>query len=123
MVRTSGPLFSGEAARVLDRMTEEIAAEVGKVAERDVKARLGQVLRHPTGKYQRRIRAAAETSGRVVVDDQRSVYGPWLEGTSRRNQTTRFKGYSTFRRVLQQVEGKAPAIAQQVVARTLGRLS
>ncbi len=123
MVRTSGPLFSGEAARVLDRMTEEIATEVGKVAEQDVQARLKSVLRHPTGKYQRRIRAGAQTSGRVVVDDQRSVYGPWLEGTSRRNQTTRFKGYSTFRRVLQQVQGKAPAIAQQVVARTLGRLS
>lgn len=123
MVRTSGPLFSGEAARVLDRMTEEIAREVGKVAEQDVQQRLKTVLRHPTGKYQRRIRAAVESGGRVVIDDQRSVYGPWLEGTSSRNRTTRFKGYATFRRVRQQVEAKSGRIAQQVVARTVGRLS
>jgi hypothetical protein len=118
----TGPMFNGEAMRIVDRMTEEIATEIGKVAEEDVQARLRTVLRHPTGKYQRRIRVGAEKAGRVVVDDQRSVYGPWLEGTSSRNRTTRFKGYATFRKVLQQVEGKAGQIAQQVVARTVGRL-
>lgn len=123
MVKTSGPLFSGEAGRVLDRMAEDIAREVGKVAEQDVQARLKTVLQRPTGKYQRRIRAAVESGGRVVVDDQRAIYGPWLEGTGSRNRTTRFKGYATFRKTLQQVEGKAGRIAQQVVARTLGRLS
>lgn len=122
MVRTSGPLFSGEAARVLDRMTEEIATEVAKVAEQDVRTRLGQVLRHPTGKYRSRIRSAVESQGRVVVDDQRSVYGPWLEGTGSRNAKTHFKGYATFRKTLQQVQGKSGAIAAQVVARTIGRL-
>lgn len=121
MATLSGPLFSGEAGQVLDRMTEEIAREVGKVAEQDVRRRLGAVLRHPTGKYQRRIRAA-ESSGRVVVDDQRSVYGPWLEGTGSRNARSRFKGYATFRKTLQQVQAKSGAIAEQVVARTLGRL-
>lgn len=121
MVTTSGPLFSGEAARVLDRMTEEIAAEVGKVAEQDVHHRLGQVLRHPTGKYQRRVRVQVQGT-RAVVDDQRSVYGPWLEGTGSRNGHSRFKGYATFRKTLQQVQSKSGAIAQQIVARTVGRL-
>jgi hypothetical protein len=121
MVRTSGPLFSGEAGRVLDRMTEEIAAEIAKVAEQDVHHRLGQVLRHPTGKYQRRVRVQVQGT-RAVVDDQRSVYGPWLEGTGRRNRHSRFKGYATFRKTLQQVQGKSVGIAQQVVSRTLGRL-
>lgn len=122
MVTTSGPIFSGEASRILDRMTEEIAAEVGKVAEQDVHHRLGQVLRHPTGKYQRRVRVQVQGT-KAVVDDQRSVYGPWLEGTGSRNARSRFKGYATFRKTLQQVQSKSGAIAEQVVARTIGRLS
>jgi hypothetical protein len=122
MATLTGPLFSGNAGVILDRATEEIAREVAKVGEQDVKARLGNVLRHPTGKYQSRIRAGAETTGRVVIDDQRSVYGPWLEGTGRRNARSRFKGYATFRKTLQQLDGKAAAIAERVVARVLGQL-
>lgn len=121
-MRVSGPLFSGEAARVLDRMTEEIAREVAKQGEQDVQQRLKSVLRHPTGKYQKRIRVGAQRGGLVTVDDQRSVYGPWLEGAGSRNARSRFKGYRTFRIVKQQLDGKAVRIADQVVARTVGRL-
>lgn len=103
-------------------MTEEIAREVAKVAEQDVQHRLKSVLRHPTGKYQRRIRVGSQHGGLVTVDDQRSVYGPWLEGTGRRNARSRFKGYHTFRLIKQQLDGKAVRTANQVVARTVGRL-
>lgn len=121
MVRTSGPIFNGEAIRVLDRMTEEIADEVAKQGKQDVLQRLGQVLRHPTGKYESRLRVT-EQGTRATVDDQRSVYGPWLEGTGSRNSTTRFKGYATFRIIKQQLDTKAIRIADEVVRRTIGRL-
>jgi len=122
MPTVSGPLFNGGAARELDRAVEEIAREIGKVGEQDVQARLRSVLRHPTGKYQRRIRVASESSGLVRVDDQRSVYGPWLEGTGSRNARTRFKGYATFRKTLQQLDRKAGPIAERIVARVVGGL-
>jgi hypothetical protein len=32
------------------------------------------------------------------LGDQGKIYGPWLEGTSTRNQTTKFKGYFQFRK-------------------------
>lgn len=121
MPRFSGPIFNGEALRVLDRMTEEISEEIGKDAKKRVLERLGQVLRHPTGRYESRIRVQ-ESGNRAVVDDQRSVYGPWLEGTGSRNATTRFKGYATFRRVLQEVEAHADQVAEEVVARNVGRM-
>jgi len=121
MVRTSGPIFNGEAPRILDRITEEVATEVAKEGKKDVLARLGQVLRHPTGRYESRIRV--EGQGTLArVDDQRSVYGPWLEGTGSRNETTRFKGYFTFRLVRQQLEARSKGIAEQVVTRSIGRL-
>jgi hypothetical protein len=33
----------------------------------------------------------------LVVTTRLSMYGPWLEGTGSRNETTRFKGYHGFR--------------------------
>lgn len=114
-------MFNGEAARVLDRMTEEIATEIANQGEQDVHQRLGQVLRHPTGRYQSRIRVQGHGT-QATVDDQRGIYGPWLEGTGSRNSTTRFKGYATFRLVKQQLNNKAESIAERVVARTVGRL-
>lgn len=121
MVRTSGPLFNGEAYQVLDRMTEEIAQNVAEQGKQDVLARLGQVLRHPTGKYESRVLVTGQGT-RARVDDQRSVYGPWLEGVGSRNATTRFKGYATFRLIRQQLESRSRSIAEGIVARTIGRL-
>lgn len=121
MPNFNGPIFNGEALRVLDRMTEEISAKIGDEAKRSVLTHLGEVLRHPTGRYESRIRVQ-ESGTRAVVDDQRSVYGPWLEGTGSRNATTRFKGYATFRRVLQEIEVKSGQLAEEVVARNVGRM-
>ena len=49
------------------------------------------------GNYRRNLRRNQKgLSG--VIHDNNVVYGPWLEGTSSRNQTTRFKGYASFRK-------------------------
>ena len=40
-----------------------------------------------------------------------------------RNATTRFKGYSNWRRAFQTLEKKAPVLAERIVARYLDRLS
>ena len=45
--------------------------------------------------------------------DDRGVKGPWLEGVSRRNSSTRFKGYHTFRLITGQLQAKAGSIAQR----------
>ena len=53
-----------------------------------------------TGHYRRSLHAkVSNLAGRI--DDGNVIYGSWLEGTSSRNQTTRFKGYSSFRRTAQ----------------------
>ena len=56
-----------------------------------------------TGHYRRNV------SGRVsnlrgVITDGKVIYGPWLEGVSSRNQSTRFKGYSSFRKTAQYLQ-------------------
>ena len=56
------------------------------------------------------------------VDDNKVEYGPWLEGTSSRNQTTRFKGYHLWRRTQQMIEKRLPGILQKKLGRAIKEL-
>lgn len=110
-----GPLFNGVASALVDDYCRDMAAEIAEVAVDQVLQQLGRVLRHPTGYYESRIRAVPETPTRYRIDDDRVIYGPWLEGTGSRNQTTRFKGYWTFRLIGQVMETQAPRIAERML--------
>lgn len=53
------------------------------------------------------------------IDDGKVVYGPWLEGTSSRNQRTRFKGYSVWRRTVQWGQKRVPGILRAHIGRAI----
>lgn len=112
-VTTSGPLFNGEADRLLDGMCDAIETDVGQAGVDLVRARLGEVLQHPTGYYESHITTRPD-GGDIDITDSGVVYGPWLEGTGSRNRTTRFKGYRTFRLTAQALDRRAEGIAERV---------
>jgi hypothetical protein len=56
----------------------------------------------------------------VELHDSGVVYGPWLEGVGRRNKVSRFKGYSSFRKSLQDLE-KMGAAEIEKTAKTIAR--
>lgn len=116
--RRSGPLFDGEADRRVRRATDDIEHEVADHGAGLVRAKLGTVLKHPTGYYRSHVRDQ-RTRGRWEVTDGGVIYGPWLEGVGSRNRTTRFKGYATFRRVSQVLDRAAGRIAERVLGRHL----
>lgn len=120
--KLSGPVFDGAASRVLRSYQDAAEAAIADQGVNDVRAELGRVLEHPTGYYQAHIQTD-RARGDMAVTDGGVVYGPWLEGTSSRNKSTRFKGYRTFRRVRQRLQGKAPAVAERILSRYIGRLS
>ena len=64
---------------------------------------------YQTGKYSMPVVAGADET---VVTMDLATYGPWLEGTGSRNETTRFKGYHSFRLAAQQLDGIAQGIAE-----------
>lgn len=116
MART-GPLFTGKTAAALRTYGDEVSYRIATYAEDQIRQRLPQVLQHPTGYYQSRITVDRAVSG-YRVSDGGVIYGPWLEGTGSRNYpVTRFRGYATFRRTRALVDRKAPAIAQELLAR------
>jgi hypothetical protein len=121
MADLHGPLFNGVAERAVLDLAARIEREVGAEGADAVRARLGEVLQHPTGYYESHIHAEPD-GGDVDVTDGGIVYGPWLEGTGSRNRTTRFKGYGTFRRVAQALDRRAEHIAEQVTPEYVRRM-
>lgn len=117
----SGPLFDGRAAAAARGMTQDIEQAVAQEAEAEVQRLLASSLQHPTGRYQSSIRVERQ-GGQVEVNDGGVVYGPWLAGTSSRNQTTRFKGYQTWRRATAALSGRVDEIARPVVDRWRRRM-
>lgn len=115
----SGPWFDGRAAHAIadyERWAEQTVAERGA---RLVQQNLHGVLKHPTGYYESHIQAHPDGE-RWMVDDGGIVYGPWLEGTGSRNAPkTRFRGYATFRRTVQQLDVEASGLVDPIPARYL----
>lgn len=72
-----------------------------------------------TGHYRRSVNGRMLGSLHGEIHDSNVVYGPWLEGVSARNQSTRFKGYAAFRRSRQQVERLKDGIAAKHVRAAL----
>jgi hypothetical protein len=120
-VTATGPVFDGRAAAAVDDFLTDAEDTLADAGVNRIRQRLGTVLRNPTGYYASRIVTERAGEDRAVTDS-RVVYGPWLEGTSSRNQATRFKGYRTFRLTTQQLQAEAHDIAQRVLPRYLERM-
>jgi len=130
----SGPLFGGSnvaaptlfgnpAAPIIGEFLREAERRVGEQGLANVQQNLDRSIRHPTPYYETQVTVQQFPPGvGTWVHDRGIIYGPWLEGTSRRNQTTRFKGYASFRRATQQLRGQATALIQYTLNHYLPRL-
>lgn len=122
LVTFTGPLFSGAAQALIAAMVEEMQYAVGAQGLADVHLILDRSIKHPTPYYETQVmiqRMAAD----VVVHDRGIVYGPWLEGTSSRNRSTRFKGYAAFRRAADELRRKADGILTNVAHHYVAKLN
>lgn len=113
-ISLAGNLFGGSLTGYFAQLGADIEQTLADDGKALVSAQLKANLRHPTGHYQGKIQVTTIEKHKSVWD-QRVVYGPWLEGTGSRNKTTRFKGYSSFRKATQQLDQAAPHLVQAVV--------
>ena len=120
-VTRRGPIFDGRALVALAAFRDDAERKIAEAGATEVQAQLGQVLQNETGFYRSHV-IAERASDDYGITDQDVIYGPWLEGTSSRNQSTRFKGYGTFRKVRQWLEGQAGGIAESSLRRYIGRM-
>lgn len=120
-MKLSGPFITGHAPEIIDQLMAEATEEVGRAAYAEVATNLDRSIRNPTPYYETQI--TLDTVGHDrKIHDRGVIYGSWLEGTSSRNQSTRFKGYASFRRAWQKIQRDAPLIADAAIRRGLARL-
>lgn len=116
-VKVVGKVFSpvprGAAIAKLMMDCKETLADYGVFL---VLMRLASVLQNPTGFYESRIKKERQSENWVITDSG-VIYGPWLEGTSSRNQISRFKGYRTFQITRRELDQKKVPIVQPIVDR------
>jgi hypothetical protein len=114
-ISLSGPIFDRRRrSRIIDEGVDELIKEILDAAEQDLalKMRRGpagvflafdDTPNPSTGNARRHLQKLVKKNfGRI--DLGRLIYGPWLEGVSPRNFTTRFKGYQLFRLTKQFLE-------------------
>ncbi|HEV7651339.1 MAG TPA: hypothetical protein VGP26_24580 [Actinophytocola sp.] len=119
-VEFSGPLFDGTAGKLLERGAEAAEEQVALSVRDQVRQILRRSARRPTGYYESRVVVERARGDRVVRNDL--VYDDWLEGNSRRNSASRFKGYRHWERAAAQAEGQAGRVAEQVLGPYIDRM-
>lgn len=120
-IRVSGGPDLKKAAGLVENAVEQSEEDVAQEAYNEVRKRLRSVLKNPTGHYESRVMTSTQSNG-VALTDGGVIYGPWLEGTSSRNNSSRFKGYHTFRMVLQDMTKRADEIAENTIAEAVRKL-
>ncbi len=115
-VETRGPLFD-RGPQIVDYHVNVMSKDLANKAALAVKFQGQSSFRYeagpPTGAWLRsiktRVAAAVGHLKGYEVHDSGIVYGPWLEGVGSRNfPVTRFRGYSMFRKVRDELSRKAP---------------
>ena len=121
-VTSKGPLFDGRAQAQVRAFQDAAEAEIAKRTLAVVRTRLAGAMKRPTGHYLSMVQITDTQVDDLAVTDNGVIYGPWLEGTSSRNRSTRFKGYAAFRRARQEIEGQAAKIGERALPPYLRRM-
>jgi hypothetical protein len=114
-VRISGPLFRTDAGMKVKKAIDKVVIDVAKAGVKEVQAELRPGHGVETGEHKRNIRRKKKgLTSTVYGKDARKT--AWLEGTSKRNRTTRFKGYGIMRAAARQTDQTAGEVARKIVA-------
>lgn len=129
-VRISGPLFKNATGALNQAVGDSVQMLMEKGEQRldamlrqrpagvflsAAEARPGKAS---TGHYRRNLHGT-RNGLQATIDDNRVVYGPWLEGISSRNQRSRFKGYASFRRTADWLNKMAKDIFIKAILKVL----
>lgn len=119
-----GPLWNGEAAFAVDDWLRDTRY---KVADQGLQM-LREFPMNRTGRarggFQKELRVVTRGMTEVLPGpkDKGVTWAPWLEGTSKRNDSTRFKGYHLFRKTRLKMRKVANKTAQEELDKFIGRM-
>jgi len=113
-VTITGPLLRSDVSPRIHRAVTKIIREVSYAGEDNVQAQLVPGHGVQSGRFRFYVRGKLTKSlhGAIFAGDY--VKGAWLEGTSSRNQTSRFKGYAMFRKGRDRTDKQVQAIGDAI---------
>lgn len=125
-VTMTGPMFDGRAATSARNYTGVLAREIGEIGQAWIKLDTDRMTR--SGRSSGAAADGVQLTGsgmRFVISGgvREGEYSwPWLEGTSKRNQSTGFKGYRSFRRTRLRMRKAIPPYAQELLRKYLAEM-
>jgi hypothetical protein len=127
-VTVRGPLFDGEASAALRDYSDQLSQNLAQQAQRiiqDKARRFNKSGRGGTGRAADSVNIRGAGSSYMVVGNSNAgeVWWPWLEGTSKRNFTTRFKGYHVFRLAQNIVNKRARKLGEEELQKYLPEMN
>lgn len=122
----SGPIFDGQAAGAAADFKNELAGETAAIGRDWIKLDTGRMTRSgsDTGQAAEGVKMAGGNGSYIIsggISEGKYAW-PWLEGDSKRNQSTGFKGYHTFRRTRMRMRKQIPVYAQTRIEEFLLRM-
>lgn len=113
-VTITGPLFRADVSPRVHRAVTKIIREVAYEGGRQVQDQLVPGHGYVTGHFRFYVWGKLTRTLHGAVFARDFVKGAWLEGTSSRNQTSRFKGYSMFRKGRDRTDAKVQQIGDAI---------
>lgn len=113
-VKMTGPFFKAPKQSAIRHLLDDITKEVADDGLSEVQTLMDAAFKNPTPYYETMV-IADRVGHDMVIHDRGIVYGPWLEGVGSRNKTTRFKGYSHWRRTFQYLKKQVDGITERIV--------
>ena len=119
-----GPLASGDAGRALRDWAENTARVLGGQGADLLRAVPMNKTGRATGAFAANLHVLQSGPvARIPAPMIRGVtWGPWLEGVSSRNSSTRFRGYHLFRHARQELRRRAPEVGQRELEKIMPRI-
>jgi hypothetical protein len=113
----SGPLFDGQASEAAKDFTDSLAGEVARIGRDWIRLDTQRMTKSgsDTGQAAEGVELSGGNGQYVILGGIREgkYAWPWLEGTSKRNASTGFKGYGSFRRTTLRMRKQVTPFAQQ----------
>jgi hypothetical protein len=121
----TGPLAGGTADRALQDWAKATAKALGDEGVKILRAWPMNKTGRAHGAFENALNAVEEAPGMVRIKGPMItgvVWSPWLEGTSKRNRSTKFGGYHLFAGTRQQLDERAPEIGQRELDKVMPRI-
>lgn len=120
-VEARGPLFDGRAEKAAADAAADIEKSVATLGASMIRSVMDRTFRKQTPFYRLK-NVATPTFPGWKIHDQKVIYGYWLEGISRKNRLTRFKGYFIYRRTVGKIREMSKVMGQAIIVRYMGRM-